>query len=140
MAEIARGRGIEVCRGTAEQLPFENGTFDFALMGAAICFFKDVPRAFREAHRVTRKEGFLIIAKIDRESALGRACQKKQKDNVFYGSASFYTVPQVTEWLCKAGFEPPSVCRAVFENGVRGVKQGCGEGGFVVLKAQKQSK
>lgn len=137
MAEIARERGIKVYRGKAERLPFGNETFGFVLMVTAICFFEDVPQAFREAYRVVKSGGILVIAMIDSSSALGRTYRKKQKSNVFYKDAIFYSVPQVTEWLCEAGFEPPSFCQAVFENGAWKIKPGYGQGGFVVLKVRK---
>lgn len=77
---------------------------------------------------------------IDSSSALGRTYRKKQKSNVFYKDAIVYSVPQVTEWLCETGFEPPSFCQAVFENGARKIKPGYGQGGFVVLKVRKPQK
>lgn len=59
MVEIARERGIKVYRRRAERLPFGNETFGFVLMVTAICFFEDVPQAFREAYRVVKSGGFL---------------------------------------------------------------------------------
>ena len=72
MAAIARTRGIEVTIGRAELLPFAAEEFDYALMVTTICFVDDLGAAFREAARVLKPGGRLIVGFIDRESPLGR--------------------------------------------------------------------
>jgi len=41
MRELARQRGIEVVPGVAENLPYNDGSFDYALMVTTICFVDD---------------------------------------------------------------------------------------------------
>jgi len=48
MRKIASEKGIEVIDGVAEDLPFENERFDFALMVTTICFLDDIETSFRE--------------------------------------------------------------------------------------------
>ena len=57
MAAIARERGIKVYEVYAEELPFEDGSFDFVLMATVLCFLADPFRALREATRVLKLEG-----------------------------------------------------------------------------------
>jgi len=139
MARIARSKGIEVIKGTAERLPLLDDTVDYALMVTAICFFDDVGKAFREAHRVLRSNGFLVVAMIDRESKLGQLYQTHKQDDEFYRNATFYSVPEVEAFLTQAGFSGFSHRQTVSstENISHAVKEGYGEGGFVVIKAMK---
>lgn len=140
MAELARVKGIEVKKGTAECLPLADDTFDYTLMVTAICFFDDVGKSFREAHRVLKSNGFLIVAMIDRESKLGQFYQTHKQDDEFYRNATFYSVPEVEALLTQAGFSGFSHQQTVFstENISHAVKEGYGVGGFVVIKAMKQ--
>jgi ubiquinone/menaquinone biosynthesis C-methylase UbiE len=71
MAAIARKRGINVLEAYAEALPFEDESFGFILMVTVICFLADPFQAMREATRVLKPEGRLIIAMIARDSSLG---------------------------------------------------------------------
>ncbi len=41
MTSIARKRGIEVYEARAEELPFDNESFDFVVMVTTICFLRD---------------------------------------------------------------------------------------------------
>jgi SAM-dependent methyltransferase len=61
MAAIARARGVEVTIAKAEQLPFAAEKFDYALMVTTICFVDDLGAAFREAARVLKPGGGLVV-------------------------------------------------------------------------------
>ena len=76
MARIARSRGIETLNGTAESLPLSDNMLDYVLMVTAVCFFDDVKKAFQEAYRVLKNDGFIIVAFIDGESSLGKLYKK----------------------------------------------------------------
>ena len=139
MAEVARGLGIKVIDGVAENLPIGNAEFDFALMVTAICFFDDIEKAFREAHRVLKRDGFLIIAFIDKENELGILYEKNKQNSEFYKDATFYSVKEVTDFLTAAGFRNFEYKQTVFssENILHGVEPGYGRGSFAVIKARK---
>ena len=68
MRKIANQRGIEVIDGVAEDLPFNNAQFDFALMVTTICFLDDIEAAFKEAFRLLKPGGLFIIGFIDKDS------------------------------------------------------------------------
>lgn len=89
MGEIARKRGVKVIEGVAESLPFPDLHFDFVLMVATICFLDDIEAAFKEASRVLKPGGCLIIGFIDAESPIGRSYQERMDESTFYKDARF---------------------------------------------------
>ena len=52
--------GAEVVDGTAEELPFDDGSVDVVTVAQAFHWF-DYDRALPELHRVLRPEGFLVL-------------------------------------------------------------------------------
>ena len=142
MADMARKRGIEVIEGVAESLPYEDNRFDFLLMVTTICFVDDPEQTFREGHRVLKPGGFLILGFIDRHSFLGQKYSEDKLNNVFYRDANFYSVAEVKRYLHRANFGHFEFRQTLFGpvediKEVEPVKEGYGEGSFVVLRAQK---
>lgn len=145
MGDMARKRGIEVYEAKAEKLPFDNSSFDFVLFVMTICFIHNPLKALKEAKRILKDGGKIIIGMIDKESFLGKLYEKKRKDSKFYGYAKFYTVRQVLDWLKKIGFDNIQTCQTIFKNPkeitmIEPVKEGYGEGGFIVISALKEVK
>ncbi len=142
MAEISRKKGIQVYEAVAEQLPFNNKTFDFALMVTTICFVDDIVKSFQEAHRVLKNDGFIVIGFIDKESELGKQYQLKKEASRFYRNATFYSVNEVMNFLTKAHFEDFLIKQTVFSSRsdeLNHVKNGYGKGSFVAIKAKKST-
>ena len=139
MAELARKRGVEVLEGVAEALPLASGAFDFALMVTVVCFLDDISLAFREAHRIIKPQGSLIVGFIDRESELGQRYHRKKKQSSFYREATFYSVAELEAHLTRAGFAGFTCRQTLFPGqGVdRKLEEGHGRGGFVVVRAIK---
>lgn len=140
MLEYARARGIRVVQGVAEQLPFATNSFDFALSVATICFLDDVRAMLREARRVIKPEGCLVLGFIDRGSSMGQEYLNQQPDNVFYREATFYTAEEVEKMLRESGFTSmewvQTLSRPVQE--IVEVEHFCaghGKNAFVVVKA-----
>ena len=142
MAEISRKRGIQVYEAVAEQLPFNDKTFDFVLMITTICFVDDLVKSFKEAYRVLKNEGFIIVGFVDKESELGKQYQLKRKKSKFYKDATFYSVKTVLDFLRKTYFEKTVISQTVFSNQtvrMESVEEGYGKGIFVIIKAVKQT-
>lgn len=142
MRRLARERGIAVVCGRAEALPFRDGELDYALMVTVICFFDDVRKAFREAFRVLKPSGSLVVAFIDRASPLGKKYDERKKETVYYAAATFHSAAEVQAYLAESGFRAFSVCQTIF--GKHGemkepdpVRDGHGDGCFVVIRADK---
>lgn len=142
MGEIARDREIEVVKGVAEALPFCDSKFDFALMVTTICFLDNVNAAFPEASRILKPDGCLVIGFIDKDSPIGKLYQQHKEDSMFYKLADFYSVEEVILLLKRAGFKDFYFTQMIFHNlaeirEVEPIKDGYGEGSFVVIKGVK---
>ena len=141
MANIARKRGIEVYNAKAEKLPFNDSSFDFVLIVVTICFVQDPIETLREAKRVLRPGGRIVIGIIDKESFLGKLYEANKEENKFYRKAKFYSAKEVLEWLKKLKFEHIKTCQTIFKNPqeitvIEPVKDGYGTGCFIVISAQ----
>ncbi len=142
MALIAHHRGLNICQAIGERLPFSGGQFDYALLVTVICFVPDVLALLREIHRVLAPGGLLINGFIDKASALGRQYESGKNSSKFYKQARFYSVAEVVSGTQEAGFGELEFCQTIlglprealhFDR----IRDGYGEGAFVVLSARK---
>jgi ubiquinone/menaquinone biosynthesis C-methylase UbiE len=144
MRKQALKRGVKnVVDGVAEKLPFDNHFFDFALMMTTICFIDDAKQAFREAWRVIKPDGKLIIGFVDKNSSIGKLYKKHKNENVFYRDAIFYSVDQVAGFLNQNHFYGLKYTQTIFRmldeiKKPEEVKKGYGEGSFVVVSGIKR--
>lgn len=142
MASIARKRGLEVVNGNAENLPVKDLNFDFVLF-VTICHLNSTKQAFKEACRVLKPKGSIIIGFIDKDQKIGKAYEENRMRSTFFRYANFYSVIQVTKLLKEAGFKDLEYNQTLFGNleeikEVQLPKKGFGEGSFVVIKAVKK--
>lgn len=142
MLLIAKKRGLKVIRGCAETLPFKDSLFEWVLLVVTICFLQSPKEALSEIRRILRPGGKLITGFVDRESFLGKLYLRKKEQNKFYQSATFYSTGEVLDLLCEQGFEIDLITQTLFRNlseieQNEPVKEGYGEGGFVVISAVK---
>lgn len=139
MATKARELGIDVHEGIAEKLPFEDEYFDLVLMVTTICFVDDLDASFREAFRVLRPEGCILIGFVDKESELGREYMKRKQESRFYREATFFSTVEVLERLNKASFTRAEIRQTLCPGDpVRTVREGYGLGSFIALKCLKE--
>jgi SAM-dependent methyltransferase len=143
MRRLAESRGICTVNGVAENLPFPDARFDYALMVTTICFVDDAARSFQEAGRVLRTEGIFVIGFVDKDSPLGLIYQQRKEGNLFYREATFYGSSEVISLLQQNGFEHPEIIQTVFGKleqirCVQDFESGYGKGGFVVMRARKR--
>jgi SAM-dependent methyltransferase len=142
MRELAQSRGITAISGVAESLPFADSRFDYVLMVTMICFLDDLDLSFKEAQRVLKPGGYFIIGFIDRDSPVGKLYQQHKNESNFYHIANFYAVKEVISSLKYAGFRNLKFKQTIFQSlegikGIEPIKEGYGEGSFVVVKALK---
>lgn len=143
MLAIARQHGLRVCQAVGEHLPFRDAQFDVVLLVTVICFVDDVPILLQELRRVLKPSGHLIIGFINRNSTLGRLYESRKETSAFYRDARFYSVEDVARWVQDAGFGSLRFCETLFGDAEQlelsdmEVRDGYGNGAFVVLGAQK---
>lgn len=142
MRRIAVNRGIEVMDAVAERLPYKALHFDFVLMTSCISYLTDVKKAFREANRVLKWNGSLIIGTLDQNGTIAKEYAERNENDSFYESAKFYQPTQLLNWLREAGFRQFEVRQTLFTplnevTEVQPAKLGFGDGSFVVIKAKK---
>lgn len=143
MGRIARGRGIEFVCGFAEELPFGDGSFNFALMATVLLFVTDPAAAIRESYRVIRSGGVFVLAFIDSNSFLARYYEREKSEHgAIYHYARFCSVEEVESMLREAGFGDLVFFQTIYHmleeiNEVEPVKEGYGEGAMVVVRANR---
>lgn len=136
------GRGIAAVKGTAEALPFRDGSFDYALVVTTLCFVDSPATMIAEAHRVLRPDGKLVIGFVDRESGLGQSYLEHRAESVFYRDAVFFSAAEVGHLLSAGGFVARAWGQTLFRplieiTEVEPVRSGTGRGAFVVVQADR---
>lgn len=143
MLKIAKERGIKVIKGCVEKLPFKDNIFDNLLLVVTICFLEDPNPALKEANRVLKKGGRIILGFVDKKSFLGKLYLAKKEKSRFYRHAKFYSSKEIIDLLKEYGFKIELITQTLFKtikeiHEVEPVKEGFGEGGFVVISAIKE--
>lgn len=142
MLSIAEKRGIKAILGKGESLPFRDEEFDYALVVTTLCFAQNPKQVIKEARRVIKKGGKLVIGMIDRNSPLGGLYEKK--DSLFYKVAKFFSVAGVMKLLERNGFGDFLTYQTIFRypsevRQMEKVKEGYGEGSFVVISGDRST-
>ena len=142
MREAASKRGINVLDAQAEALPYHDLSYHVVLMNFSICYFESLHKAFKEAYRVLKDEGVLIVGFLDKNSQVGKSYESHKTESLFYKHANFYSVERVEEELKKAGFRKLTFTQTLFHpldqiKEVEIPEPGVGKGSFVVVKAVK---
>ncbi|MBC7350324.1 MAG: class I SAM-dependent methyltransferase [Candidatus Aminicenantes bacterium] len=142
MRQKAQERGIKAIDCVAENLPYENQSFDVALLVTTICFVDDPERSLKEINRILKPGALVIVGLVDAKSPLGKIYLEKKDRSFFYREARFFSCQEVVELLEETGFEVEQIWQTVFGKlsevkEVQQPKAGSGEGGFVVISARK---
>lgn len=142
MCAIAEERGVATWQGIAEDMPYQGQQFDVVLMNCCISYLEDVTRAFKEAYRVIKPGGCLLVGFIDKNSRLGQHYEACRAGSTFYKQASFFSVKEVEEKLREAGFRDFSFLQTLFKqlDEIKSVEvsvPGYGRGSYVLIKAIK---
>ena len=135
-------RGINAIKGTAENLPYKNESFDYALMVTTICFVDDPQQTMREINRILRPQGEIVIGFVDKDSPVGREYLKHKEKSLFYKEASFYSTEEIYHFLRSSGFSILQTCQTIFNplgeiTEIQQPENGYDKGSFVVIKAIK---
>lgn len=141
MADRAVNRGIEVIDARAEKLPYGDMQFDFVLF-VTICHLQHLKYAFREAHRVLKRDGLIIVGFLPKDKPVARGYWERRRFSTFYRDALFYSPAEVVKLLDASGFRSMVFNQVLFGEleeikAEQAPKEGYGEGSFVVVSAVK---
>ncbi|MFA0756436.1 MAG: hypothetical protein YPKNTGVA_001957 [Candidatus Fervidibacter sp.] len=142
---LARQRGITVVQGVGETLPFRDASFGAVLFVVTLCFVQEPLAVLREAHRVLRDDGVLVVGMVFADSPWGEFYrQKGATGHPFYKAGRFLTRTQTASFLAQAGFrlvaarstlrQPPNEKGLQWESPMEGDLP---DAGFVAWKAVK---
>lgn len=140
MLKLAKKRNIQVILGTGENLPFKDLTFDFILVIITLCFVKKPVGVMKEAGRILKRGGRLIVGEINRDSHLGQLYEAKREKSEFYKLAAFYSGNEIIEMFNKVGIRYAESHQTLMESidMEEEPKRGADKGGFVVLSGIKE--
>lgn len=103
--EIKAGR-CDVIRADVSALPFHDHAFDLATAFETIYFWPGLETCFAEVFRVLKTGGtFLIVNESNGEDETGK------KYEAIIDGMKCYTENEISEALCKAGFDSVYTCR-----------------------------
>ena len=105
LVHIARRRGINAFGGRGENSLFDEYTFGTIFLIVTLCFVDSPVAVLREAYRVLKTEGKVVLGLVLSDSPWGHFYQaKKAEEHRFYKHAKFYSYMEVVELLEHAGF------------------------------------
>jgi len=139
MADIAKQRGIDVIIGTAENLPYDTESFEYAIMIAVDPFVENIGQVYREIFRILKSGGKLIVGTLHKN---GLVAQKymEMTENEVYKNAHFHTISETIKQLELSGFSGFNTCQTLFEMQPGAIEipiPGHDKGSFVAIEALK---
>jgi ubiquinone/menaquinone biosynthesis C-methylase UbiE len=112
MLNLAKKRGISVVQGAGESLPFKEESFDFAQIVFVIEFVDHVFLFLKEAARILKKNGALILGFIDKDSRWGRYYARDTSHRKYFHPPS---PKEILDVLDKIGMEFQEAFQTLFQ-------------------------
>ena len=103
MVERARNRNVAVALGDARRLPLADESVDAVTIIDALHHLPEPERALRDAVRVTRPGGVVVVREFDPSTIRGRAIELGEVGMGF--DSTFLTPAEATDWLRGLGLD-----------------------------------
>ncbi|MFQ6044655.1 MAG: class I SAM-dependent methyltransferase [Candidatus Poribacteria bacterium] len=104
--ELAKKRGIKTIQARGETLPFRRETFGCVLLITTLCFLENPIKVLKEAARVLKLDGRLILSDIEPNSPWGQFyLEKKKAGHLFYRHARFYSLNEIESMPQQVGLK-----------------------------------
>jgi ubiquinone/menaquinone biosynthesis C-methylase UbiE len=114
--KVAKQKGITTIKGEGERLPFVGSFFGAVFLFVTLCFVEEPLKVLKEASRVLKEDGAIILGLILKESPWARFYKKKgDSGNVFYRIAKFYSLEELKAFAEKAGLEILEISSTMFQ-------------------------
>ena len=116
LLNIARSRGITIIQGKGEEEIFKEESFSTVFLIVTLCFVDSPEAVLREAHRILKLGGKVVLGLVLKENPWGEFYeQKKKHGHRFYKYATFYKCDEVTKLLVQAGFVTERIISTLFQ-------------------------
>lgn len=147
---LSGATAVEFLTASVEDLPFDVESFDVVFMLTVLCTVNNPSRAVREAYRVLKHGGRLVVGELGKYSlwVLKRRLSGLL-GNSFWSSTRFWTVQELRELISQQGLElksargcvyyPPIGCAARILRPAEGLLSHMGTFGaaFLTIRADK---
>ena len=141
---MAKSRGIKTVQARGEILPFKNETFGYVLTIITLSFVDNPLDVLREARRVLKREGHIIIGFVEKNSTWGFLYSEKKRDGrPFYSDARFFSFSEIEGLLQESDLKITTVKSTLLQRPeetrrvelpVEGYEK---MAGFICVKAEK---
>lgn len=122
---LAASRGIRSLAARGETLPFPDRSFGACLLVVTLCFVADPLGVLKEARRVLRPGGGVVLGLVLAEGPLGRYYRHlAEEGHAYYRLAHFFSRPELSSLLSQAGFRPVRTRSALFGSPESGLATG----------------
>lgn len=135
MRMLAKEKGVLLDDGYAESLPYANATFDFVCFFTALEFVDDEQVALREAKRVLRPSGHLIISFLNGDLNEVQELKNDPAVSAYYEFARFQSPNVLITKLQRLGFAAEALQQIVYCDDHYVAQDGAGDGVYTVLVA-----
>ncbi len=106
LRKISIKNGVIPIAARGENVPFDDEIFRTVFLIVTLCFAENPLEILKEASRILRDDGFLVLGLVLKDSPWGRFyIEKKQKGHKFYSHATFYSLNEITHMLHISGFD-----------------------------------
>ena len=147
LLKMAEKRGIKVYQVKGEEQFFKERSFGIVFLIVTLCFVESPIAVLKEANRILKPEGKVVLGLVLRDSPWGRLYMKKKEEgHRFYKYANFYSLEEIERFLSGSGFKIEEIVSTLFQEPdsikeVEAPKEGFfTSAGFTVILGSKVSR